>query len=458
MSFSLNQQVSYQSLSNDMMDNVNPDNNYLNRPIPAYMNAIVIRREDEKTLQKILEVNKRMDAAIHFQEVPVPEPSFGEVLIAVMAASLNYNTLWSLRHEPVSPFRYLGQFAQLEPGNERHNLDYQIIGSDACGIVVKTGPGVTSCRLGDRVVIHPAVVNPQSPMVHKDAVIADSTRAWGFETNFGALADYCLVRASQLLPKPAHLSWEEAASMPLINSTVYRMLISPNGANMRLGDSVLIWGGAGGLGSLAIQYVLRGGGHPIAIVSNEGKEALVRELGCHAVINRAKECYDFFKEDGRLDMRNMLRFRKHVRKLNDGRDPDIVFEHTGFSTFSTSVFVAAKGGRIVTCGSTTGYEHFFDNRYLWMYAKKIIGSHGSNWNEAWEANDLVCRGYITPTLSQIYTLENTLEGVKYMRSNSHVGKIGILCQAPKTGLGIKNNRLRKEIGEKRIHLFRKGDI
>lgn len=426
----------------------------LRRPLPATMRALVLLREDEQRMRSAPADKRHGFATLHYRDVPVPQPGVGEVLVAVMAASLNYNTLWSARHEPMSPFRYLGQFAQLEAANARHNVDYQVIGSDACGVVVQIGDGVTNCRPGDRVVIHPGVVNPQSPMVHADAVRDDHTRAWGFETNFGSLAEYCLVRASQLMPKPAHLSWEEAASLPLVNGTVYRMLVSDNGARLRLGESVLIWGGVGGLGSLAIQYVLRAGGHPIAVVSSPAKAELARALGCEAVIDRSAEGYRFVAADGSPNMRDMLRFRKQVRSLNHGRDPEIVFEHTGKETFATSVFVAAHGGRVVTCGSTSGFDHGYDNRYLWMHVKSIIGSHGANWYEAWQANDLVCRGLIVPTVSAVFPLAETRQGIEQMRSNTHVGKIAILCQAGQPGQGIEDPALRARVGEQRLMLFR----
>ncbi len=426
----------------------------LSRPIPEAMRALVLLREDEQRMRSLPEEKLHGFATLHYRDIPVPRPGVGEVLVAVMAASLNYNTLWSARHEPMSPFRYLGQFAQLEAGNERHNIDYQVIGSDACGVVVSVGDGVNNCRPGDRVVVHPGVVNSQSPMAHLDSMRDEHTRAWGFETNFGALAEYCLVRASQIMPKPAHLSWEEAASMPLINSTVYRMLVSANGAAMRLGESVLVWGGVGGLGSLAIQYVLRGGGHPIAVVSSPAKADLARALGCSAVIDRSAEGYQFVKDDGEPNLRDMLRFRKKIRSLNGGRDPEIVFEHTGRETFGVSVFVAAHGGRVVTCGSTSGFNHTYDNRYLWMHVKSIIGSHGANWQEAWQANDLVCRGYIHPTVSAVYPLKETHIGIERMRSNSHVGKIAVLCQATQPGLGIEEPTARARIGEDRLMMFR----
>jgi len=423
--------------------------------LPENMQAMVLRQSDEKQLRQIPAEERDPVLTLHHAEVAVPEPGPGEVLVAVMAAGLNFNTIWSALHEPMSPFRYLRQFAQLDPANARHALDYQIIGSDAAGIVVRTGPGVSNCRPGDRVVIHPCVVSGSLPMSYLDALREPSARAWGFETNFGSFGEFCLVRDNQIMPKPAHLTWEEAASLPLVNATVYRMLISENGARMRLGESVLIWGASGGLGSLAVQYVLRAGGLPIAVVSNAEKAELVRSLGCAAVIDRQAEKYRFLTPEGQLNDRDLARFRKQVRALNQGRDPDIVFEHTGRETFAASVFVAAHGGRIVTCGSTSGYDHSYDNRYLWMHVKRIIGSHGGTYHEAWEANELVRRGLIQPVLSDCVPLAEIGRGVDRMRRNHHAGKIGVLVLAPSEGLGVEDPDFRAEIGEARLSLFRR---
>ncbi|MGX5775915.1 crotonyl-CoA carboxylase/reductase [Methylorubrum zatmanii] len=422
-------------------------------PLPDSMRALILRRQDEAALRDLPAEARDLRRSLHLAKVAVPQPDAGEVLVAVMAAGLNFNTIWSALHEPMSPFRYLGQFAQIEPGNAKHNLDYQIIGSDAAGVVVRVGAGVANCRPGDRVVIHPGVVSGTSVAAYRDALHDPDIKAWGFETNFGGLAEFCLVRANQIMPKPAHLSWEEAASLPLVNETVYRMLISENGARMQLGESVLIWGATGGLGSLAIQYVLRAGGRPIAVVSSHAKADLARALGCEAVIDRSAEGYAFTGADGAPNMRDLLRFRKKVKALNHGREPEIVFEHTGRETFAASVFVAAHGGRVVTCGSTSGYEHAYDNRYLWMHVKSIIGSHGATYHEAWKANDLVCKGVINPVLSQTYTLTEAVAGVERMRGNRHVGKIGVLCLSPREGLGIEDSGLRTLIGEDRLTLF-----
>src|SRR3989449_8932072 len=127
-------------------------------------------------------------------------------------------------------------------------------------------------------------------------MLATNQRIWGFESNFGGLADLTVVRANQLMPKPAHLSWEEAACNALCNSTSYRMLVSHNAAHMKQGDIVLVWGASGGLGGYAVQYVLNGGGIPVGVVSSPEQVALLHELGCERLIDRKAEGFNFWKD------------------------------------------------------------------------------------------------------------------------------------------------------------------
>ncbi|MFW5921426.1 MAG: crotonyl-CoA carboxylase/reductase, partial [Polyangiales bacterium] len=286
-----------------------------------------------------------------------------------------------------------------------------------------------------------------------DSMLDPGQRIWGFETNFDGLAEVALVRANQLMPKADHLTWEEAASMPLVNSTSYRMLCSPNAVQMKQGDIVLIWGAVGGLGGFALQYALNGGAFPICIVSSEEKEKLCRTVGARWVINRKAEGYQFWNEDGSQNIKEMRRFGKKIRELTGGEDPDIVFEHPGRQTFAASVFVAKPGGTVVTCASTSGYNHEYDNRYLWMNKKKIIGSHFANYKEAWEANRLVCKRAVHPLLSETHPLEETGEATVRVHHNKAFGKIGVLCLSPEEGHGVTDEEGRsRHIGQ--INLYR----
>src|SRR5262249_9727656 len=290
---------------------------------------------------------------------------------------------------------------------KRHDLPYHVVGSDLAGVVLKVGAGVSKWKPGDRVVAHCLSVELEDAMGHDDTMMDPQQRIWGFETNFGGLAELALVKANQLMPKPDHLSWEEAACPGLVNSTAYRQLVSHNGANMKQGDVVLIWGASGGLGSYATQMALAGGAIPVCVVSSPDKAELCRRMGAELVIDRAAEGFRFWKDEHTQDYGEWKRFGERVRELTGGDDPDIVFEHPGRETFGLIVFVAKRGGTIVTCASTSGFLHQYDNRYLWMNLKRIVGSHFANYREAWEANRLIQRGRVHPTLSKVYPLEQT---------------------------------------------------
>ncbi|WP_279579624.1 alcohol dehydrogenase catalytic domain-containing protein [Fodinicola feengrottensis] len=214
--------------------------------------------------------------SLHVQDVPTPELGPGEALVAVMASAINYNTVWTSIFEPVSTFSFLKRYGKLSPLTARHDLPYQVVGSDLAGVVLRTGPGVHVWKPGDEVVAHCLSVELEHPDGHNDTMLDPEQRIWGFETNFGGLAEIALVKANQLMPKPDHLSWEEAAAPGLVNSTAYRQLISTNGANTKLGDVVLIWGASGGLGSYATQMALQAGTTPVCVVSSPEKAEICR--------------------------------------------------------------------------------------------------------------------------------------------------------------------------------------
>jgi crotonyl-CoA reductase len=397
--------------------------------------------------------NKDVRKSLHVGEVPMPELAPDEVLIAVMASGINYNTIWSAMFEPVPTFYFLHRYARQGGYAERHERDYQVVGSDASGVVVRTGVAVRRWRPGDNVIVHPAHVDAEDPMTQYDGILANDTRVWGFETNFGGLADYAVVRANMLLPKPAHLTWEEAASFPLCAGTVYRMLISEQGARIKAGDIVLIWGATGGTGSFAVQLTRAAGGIPVGIVSTPRKARLARELGCELVIDRGE--LGIATDPGSPDhgVAAGKRLGGIIRK-ELGEDPHVVFDHVGKDTFGISLFVVRFGGTVVTCGSSTGYEHTFDSRRLWMYLKRVIGVSGCNLQEQAETARLMQLGKIFPVLSVTYPLDEVAEAVRLVQLNKHAGKVGVLCLAPGDGLGVTDPAARERIGEDRLTMFR----
>lgn len=410
--------------------------------IPSTYKAVTVHKSDESMFSGLSFREKDPRKSLHLDQVPVPELAAGEALIAVMASSINYNTVWTSIFEPVSTFGFLERYAKTNPNGLRHNLPYHIIGSDASGVVLRVGPGVNAYAPGDRVVAHCLSVELESPQGHNDTMMDPEQRIWGFETNFGGLAEFAVVKANQLMPKPEHLTWEEAASPGLVNSTAYRQLVSRNGAGMKQGDIVLIWGASGGLGSYATQYALNGGAIPVCVVSSPEKAQICRDMGAELVIDRSAENYKFWKDDNTQDPKEWQRFGKKIRELTGGEDPDIVFEHPGRETFGASVYVTKRGGTIATCASTSGYMHEYDNRYLWMNLKRIVGSHFANYREAYESNRLIAKGMIHPTLSKTFPLEEAGQAAFEVHRNQHQGKVGVLCLAPEKGLGVIDTELR----------------
>jgi crotonyl-CoA reductase len=411
-------------------------------PVPESYRAVTVHKDEAGMFEGVPSRDKDPRKSLHVEDVATPELGPGEALVAVMASAINYNSVWTSIFEPVSTFTFLERYGRMSPLSQRHDLPYHVIGSDLAGVVLRTGPGVHAWSPGDEVVAHCLSVELESPDGHNDTMLDPEQRIWGFETNFGGLAQLALVKSNQLMPKPAHLSWEEAACPGLVNSTAYRQLVSRNGAGMKQGDVVLIWGASGGLGSYATQLALGGGATPVCVVSSEEKADICRSMGADLIIDRAAESYGFWSDEHTQNPKEWQRLGKKIRELTGGEDPDIVFEHPGRETFGASVFVARKGGTIVTCASTSGFLHQYDNRYLWMNLKRIIGSHFANYREAWEANRLIARGRIHPTLSRTYPLDQTGQAASDVHLNLHQGKVGVLCLAPEEGLGVRNQALR----------------
>lgn len=405
-------------------------------PIPASYRATVLLRDEVGIFDGVEDRDRDAARTMHLAEVPTPELAPGEALVAVMASSINYNTVWSAIQAPTSTFTLLDRLAR---SDARHGQPFHAVGSDLAGVVLRVGPGTSQWKPGDEVVAHCLSVPLNSPQGHGDALLDPEQRIWGYETNYGGLAELALVRTNQLLPKPAHLTWEESAVAGLTNSTAYRQLVSQHGGAMKQGDVVLIWGATGGLGSYALQYALHGGAIPVCVVSSPEKAALAREMGAQHVIDRKAENLRFLSDDGEADETEWRRFGRMIRDLTGGEDPDIVFEHPGRATFGASVYVARRGGAIVTCASSSGYRHEYDNRYLWLGVKRIIGTHFANYREAHEANRLVALGRIHPTLSHTYALEDAGVAAQLVHRNAHVGKIGVLALSPEPGLGVRQD-------------------
>ena len=384
--------------------------------LPETMAAWVIRQERE---------GEPVDA-FQLEEIEVPEPGAFEVIVRVMAAGVNFNNVWAARGEPVSVFRY-------HPDEDHH-----IGGSDASGVVWKTGAGVTRWKPGDEVVIHCNQASYEDPEVHGlDPLAAPSQKIWGYETTWGSFAQFTKVQAQQLIPKPENLTWEESASYGLTYFTAYRMLIDR--CKLQAGHNVLIWGAAGGLGVFATQLCKIAGAQAVGVVSSDEKGELVMQLGATGYINR-NEFAGMMRKGGETPEEEKARFgesRRFAKAVKEilGDAPDIVFEHVGQATFPTSVFVVKPFGKVVICAGTTGFNLDFDVRYLWMRQKQIIGSHFANAWEANKANELIEQGLIRPVLWRTMGFEGVAEAHQLMLENKHLGKIAILVGAEEEGQG-----------------------
>ncbi len=400
--------------------------------LPETMAAWVIRQERE---------GEPVDA-FQLEEIEVPEPGAFEVIVRVMAAGVNFNNVWAALGEPVGVWRY----------GDHPQWGHHIGGSDASGIVWKVGEGVTRWKPGDEVVIHCNQASYEDPEVHGlDPLAAPSQQIWGYETTWGSFAQFCKVQAQQLLPKPQHLAWEEAASYGLTYFTAYRMLIDR--CQLQAGHRVLIWGAAGGLGVFATQLCALTGADCLGVVSSEEKGELVRQLGATAYLNRA-EFAGMMRtgdEDGDAELARFKESRRFCKAVERelGGAPDIVFEHVGRATFPTSVLAVKPFGKVVICGATSGYQLDFDVRYLWMRQKEIVGSHFANAWEANKANELIEESKIRPVLWRTMGFEGVADAHQLLRDNQHLGKIAILVGATEEGQGVTADgprAIRAEVG------------
>src|SRR3954454_23226649 len=289
-------------------------------PIPPSYRAAFVRREDTDMFSGIASADKDPRKSLQVGDVPTPELAPDEVYLAVMASSINFNTVWTSIFEPLPTFGFLDRLGRESVWGARHRRDFHRVGSDASAVVLRIGSAVRNWKPGDRVTVHCNYLDDQDPSAHDDSMLAANQRIWGFESNFGGLADLSIVKANQLMPMPTHLTWEEAAVNALCASTSYRMLVGHHAAQMKQGDNVFVWGATGGIGAYAIQLVLNGGGTPVGVVSSEHRVKLLQAMGCEAAIDRRAEGYQFWSDEHTQDEGEWRRLGKKVRGLI-GEDP-----------------------------------------------------------------------------------------------------------------------------------------
>lgn len=180
--------------------------------VPESYRAATVHKDEVGMFEGMSTKEKDPRKSLHVEQVAVPELAPGEALVAVMASAINYNTVWTSIFEPVPTFGFLERYGRTSEFAKRHDLPYHVVGSDLAGVILRVGPGVTKWQPGNEVVAHCLSVELEDADGHNDTMMDPQQRIWGFETNFGGLAELAIVKANQLMPKPTHLSWEEAAS------------------------------------------------------------------------------------------------------------------------------------------------------------------------------------------------------------------------------------------------------
>ncbi|MET0800642.1 MAG: crotonyl-CoA carboxylase/reductase [Actinomycetota bacterium] len=393
--------------------------------VPAQMHAQLVRPDRYS----------EPESAIKSEVIDVPELGPHDALVMVMAGGVNFNNVWAARGVPVDVTKTQARWG--EP------TDFHIVGSDASGVVYAVGDQATNVQVGDRVVVHAGQWDLDDPwvMAGKDPGLAGSFRVWGYDTCWGSFAQFCKVQAHQCLPKADFLTWEEAAAPTLTGATAYRMLFGWPPHTVEPGDAVLVWGASGGLGSLAVQLVANAGGRPVAVVSSDEKGSYAEELGAVGYIDR--KAFSHWGVPPRWDspewkewFTGAKAFGKAIWDvLGEKASPRIVFDHPGEDTIPTSIFVAERGGMVVICAGTSGYDTMVDVRYLWTMQKRYQGSHLFNDDQAEAFNQLVIDGRIRTTLGSVYPYERAGHVHQLMADGGlPEGNVSVLINTPREGL------------------------
>ncbi|MBB4365273.1 crotonyl-CoA carboxylase/reductase [Bradyrhizobium sp. CIR18] len=385
--------------------------------VPKHMYAWVIRRERHGDPESAMQV----------EVVDTPSTGSEDALVMIMATGIGYNSIFASLGTPVSPF-------------DVHGHPYHICGGEAAGVVWAIGDRVTKWKIGDEVVLHSHQDDGDDIECNGgDPTLSPSQRIWGYETPDGSFAQFARVQARQLLARPTHLSWEESACYTGTLAPAYRMLFGHPPHGLRPGQNVLVWGAAGGLGSMAVQLVRVAGANAIGIVSDEFKQDYVMSLGAKGVINRKEfECWGRLPDINDIEysdyMKEVRRFGRAIWEITGkGNDVDIAFEHPGEMTFPVSCYVVKRGGMVVFCGGTSGYHFTMDARFVWMRQKRIQGSHFASPYQVWEANRLVVERRIDPCLSEAFTWSELPRAHTKMWRNQHQpGNMAVLVQASTT--------------------------
>ena len=279
-----------------------------------------------------------------------------------------------------------------------------IPGSDVAGEVVKIGDGVTTVRAGQKVLLAPGVTCGKCP-----ACLSGNDNRCREYTNLGYMIDGgCaeFVRCPEVncMPYPENLDWVHAAAVPLVFQTAWHMLV--NRAQLQPGENVLVLAAGSGVGSAALQVAKFFGARVIATAGTDEKLKKAKELGADELINHS-----------------VMPISKEVRRLTNSRGVDIVFEHVGAATWEHSLKSLAPGGRLVTCGATTGYDVKLDMRFLFTRQLSILGSYMGTKTELRAVLKLVEQGRLKPIVDKVWPLQDAAHAHEYLEKNRQFGKV-----------------------------------
>lgn len=325
-------------------------------------------------------------SVIEAQDLSVPEPADGEVLVRVKACSLNHLDLWVRKGLPARiPMPHIG-------------------GSDIAGIVEKLGPGAHGVVVGQRVVVSPALSCGQCDWCTRgDDSLCPDFKVVGFQTQ-GGLAEFTVARARDLIPISDAWSFAEWSAVPLVFLTAWHMLFRQ--AKLQPGEDVLVQAAGSGVGSAAIQIAKLAGARVIATAGSAAKLNLALELGADFVVNYSTGS-----------------FAKEVRTFTGGRGVNVVVEHVGESVWKESLSCLARGGRLVTCGATTGPVVSIDLRFVFSRQLSIVGAYMGGRHELLEVLRLVEQRRLRPVIDRIFPLADAAAAQQRMERREQFGKV-----------------------------------
>ncbi len=326
---------------------------------------------------------------LRYGELADPDVGRGTVLIDVKASSVNHLDLFVRRGIP----------------GLRLPLPH-IPGADASGVVSAIGDGVTEASVGDRVIVNPTLSCGTCEFcIRGDASLCRSFKIIGEQVQ-GTCCEKLVVPQQNVVKIPEHISFEDAASVPLVFLTAWRMLITR--ARLRPAEDVLVLGAAAGVGIACIQIAKIAGARVLAAAGSDDKLELCRELGADVLINYRTE--------------NLL---ERVRQETGKRGVDVCVDYIGKDTWIQSLQCTAKGGRLVTCGATTGFDPKTDIRHIFFRQLEIIGSTMGSKNDLIAPLRLILEGKMRPVVAKVFPLEETPDAHRLMESRTLKGKIVI---------------------------------